>query len=85
MVLSIKDPEADRLARLLSERSGASLTEVILSALREQAMRLDKKPDAAHDLADAIQEVSRFNRASPLLDARLDADILGYNAQGIPS
>jgi antitoxin VapB len=39
MALSIKDPDADRLARALAERTGETLTEAVINALRERLER----------------------------------------------
>ena len=39
MALSIKDQEADRLARELAARTGETLTEAIVVALRERLAR----------------------------------------------
>jgi hypothetical protein len=40
MPLSIKDPEADRLARALARRTGETLTEAAINALRERLERV---------------------------------------------
>ena len=39
MALSVKNPEADQLARKLSGVTGLSLTDAVLKALREQLIR----------------------------------------------
>ena len=39
MALSIKDPEADRLARELATRTGETLTQAVVVALRERLAR----------------------------------------------
>jgi antitoxin VapB len=46
MVLSIKDPKADQLARKLAQRTGETLTQavIIITALRE---RLAREQDGA--------------------------------------
>ena len=40
MALSLKDPEVDRLARELADRTGETLTEAIRVALRDRLVRL---------------------------------------------
>src|SRR2546428_10532465 len=40
MALSVKDPEADRLAREVTARTGETLTTAIVVALRERLARL---------------------------------------------
>ena len=39
MPLSIKDPDADGLARALAQRTGETLTEAVINALRERLER----------------------------------------------
>ncbi len=39
MPLSIKDPDADRLARALTHAPGETLTEAVINALRERLER----------------------------------------------
>jgi antitoxin VapB len=43
MPLGIKGPEADRLARALAQRTGETLTEAVIKALRELARRCATK------------------------------------------
>ena len=40
MALSLKDPEADRLAREVAARTGETLTRAVITALRERLARL---------------------------------------------
>jgi antitoxin VapB len=58
MTLSIKDNEADALARELAERTGESLTEAVKRALRE---RLDRESGqtAAHGLSQRLLAIGR--------------------------
>jgi antitoxin VapB len=84
MALSIKDPEADRLARELAEATGESLTEVVVKALRER-LRL-VKPDTRTEeqyLADIRKIVDDFNRHR-VLDDRTADEIIGYDERGLP-
>jgi antitoxin VapB len=39
MALNIKDPEADRLARERAARTGESITQTVVKALRERLKR----------------------------------------------
>ncbi|MFN3314623.1 MAG: type II toxin-antitoxin system VapB family antitoxin [Hyphomonas sp.] len=48
MALSIKTEEADRLARLLAELTGETMTEAVTKALRERVERL-RGGQAAHE------------------------------------
>jgi antitoxin VapB len=43
MALSIKAPEADKLARQLAQTTGESITEAVIVAMRERLVREQKK------------------------------------------
>ena len=60
MALRIDDPEVDRLAQELAERTGTSVTEVVRAALRE---RLDRT-SAAHTVTDPVvaEAIARARR-----------------------
>jgi antitoxin VapB len=83
MALSIKDPEVDALARELAARTGVSITEAVLVALREQLARERAKALAGIDLAEALMEIGRRCAALPLLDDRPPDEIL-YDEHGLP-
>lgn len=84
MALSIKDPEADRLARALAARTGETLTEAIVVALRE---RLARETGRAHvvPLHEELAAIRRRCAGLPVLDARSPDDILGYDEPGLPA
>ena len=84
MGLSIKHPEADRLARRLAQRTGEGITEAILKAIRERLEREERKssPLSVKDELTAFQQ--RLARL-PVLDNRSPEDIIGYDASGLPS
>jgi antitoxin VapB len=81
--LNIKNPEVDRLARELSERTGESITEVVLNALRERLVREDGR-NLVLPLKEEILAIGRRCAALPDLDRRSPDEILGYNADGVP-
>jgi antitoxin VapB len=81
MPLSIKSAEADRLARILSKKTGRSITEVVLHALREALRREEGRP-APTDLAEDLMAIGRHCAALPDRDLRSDNEILGYNENG---
>lgn len=83
MALNIKNDEADRLARELSELTGESLTDVIIAALRE---RLEREVGRRHDfgLKEEIARIQRRVAQLPRLDDRSDDEILGYDEHGLP-
>lgn len=81
MALSLKNPEAERLAREIASETGESLTAVIIQALRERLERL-RGVRRAPDLAEAIMEISKRCSALPDLDERSADEILGYDRAG---
>jgi antitoxin VapB len=83
MALSIKDPEADRLARELAARTGETLTEAVVVALRERLARQTGRPGAV-PLRDELAAIRRRCAALPVFDDRSAEEILGYDARGLP-
>ena len=82
MALNIKDPEADALARKLAARTGETLTEAVLNAIKERLERTEnaRKPNLRAELAAIRARCSSL----PILDARTAEDILGYDNAGLP-
>lgn len=82
MALSIKNEEADALARELAALTGESLTDAVVQSLRERLERkravVDSRP-----LADRLMEIGRGCAALPLMDARTPDEILGYDRHGL--
>ena len=46
MSLNIKHPEADRLARELAEKTGETITEAVINALRDRLAREEGRTSA---------------------------------------
>ena len=84
MPLSIKDPDADRLARALAQRTGETLTEAVINALRERLERELRKDQSIENLIEDVTEIGRHCAALPLLDPRGPDEILGYDKNGLP-
>jgi antitoxin VapB len=84
MPLSIKDPDADRLARALAQRTGETLTEAVINALRERLERELRKEQAVETLVEDAMEIGRHCASLPLLDRRRADEILGYDENGLP-
>ena len=83
MALSIKNPEADLLARELAACTGETLTEAVLTALREWLRREQgrlRKPK----LMDELLAISDRCAALPDFDTRTPEEIVGYDEHGIP-
>ena len=83
MALSIKDPEADRLAREVAARTGETLTTAVIVALRERLARLRGRSKRRR-LRDELREIGRRCAQLPTLDDRASEEILGYDERGLP-
>lgn len=83
MALSIKHPEADRLARELSRVTGESLTDAVMRALRERLVRHQGRTKAV-SLSERLRALRLKSAALPVLDDRSADEILGYDEQGMP-
>ena len=83
MALSIKHPEADRLARDLAAATGETLTEAVLKALQERLLR-ERGRARSPRLRDQLREIRERCSKLPVLDDRSPDEILGYNEIGLP-
>ena len=83
MALSIKDPEADRLATELAARTGESLTQAVVVALQERLARETGRTTSI-PLGEELAGIRRRCAALPVLDTRTAEEILGYDARGLP-
>ncbi len=83
MALSIKHPEADRLARQLAAQTGESLTEAVLTALRERLVREQGRATTPR-LRDELRAIRHRCAQLPVLDTRTADEILGYDENGLP-
>lgn len=83
MALSIKDGEADRLARELASATGESLTTAVATAIRERLARVTGA-EYGDDLQAALNAIALRAAALPVLDPRPPDEILGYDADGLP-
>ena len=83
MALSVKDPEADRLAREVAARTGETLTTAVVVALRERLARLRGRPKRRR-LRDELREIARRCTQLPTLDDRTADQILAYDERGLP-
>lgn len=83
MALNIKDPETDRLARDVAAATGESITRAVHSALQEKLERLRASKDAT--FFDDIDRITQRAAQLPVLDARTDEQIIGYDEHGLPS
>lgn len=83
MVLSIKNEEADRLARELAAVTGESLTDAVIEALRERIQR--ERGRAGLSKAEKLRRLVAEIQALPVLDDRTADEIIGYDENGLPT
>jgi antitoxin VapB len=83
MALSIKHPEADRLAREVARRTGTSLTGAVIAALTEKLAR-ERCRTSKPRLSEELAAIRRRCAQLPVLDARSPGEILGYHEHGTP-
>lgn len=81
MALSIKSDEADRLARELAVRTGESLTQAVIVALRE---RLSRENARRVPVEARLRRLQAEVATMPIHDRRAAEDVLGYDADGLP-
>ena len=84
MALSVKDPEADRLAREVARLTGESLTETVKTALAERLDRERRKRGLQRGTHEVIERIRAELREAPILDDRGPEEILGYDEHGLP-
>lgn len=82
MALSLKNAELERLARRRAKRRGETLTEAILSALKESERNAGKEGKGV--TVDEILRLADKVRELPVLSTRSEDEILGYDEHGIP-
>lgn len=83
MALSIKNPEADRLARDLANTTGESLTDAVVNALRERLERTQRQRSAG--VAQRLRRLAAEVGEIPVIDLRHADDIVGYDEDGLPT
>ncbi len=82
MALNIKDPEADRLARELAAKTGETLAETVIEALRQGLRREAAK--APLSLKDKTMAISQRSARLPRRSGRTPDEIVDYDKHGAP-
>lgn len=80
--LNIKNPEADRLARDLSNLTGESMTQAVIEALRERLER-ERRARSEKALAAELLEIGRRCARLGRRDAT-DHGTLLFDERGLP-
>lgn len=84
MPLSIKDPEADRLAREVARITGETITQAVVTSLRERLKKVERTPAEIEAIVEDAMEIVRHAASLPVLDNRSADEILGYDEIGLP-
>jgi antitoxin VapB len=82
MALSIKDPEADRLAREVAKATGETLTGAVVQSLRERLARVRRRQ--GRHLSEEILKIGQRCAELPIQDERSDDEIIGFDERGLP-
>ena len=88
MALYIKNPNVEKSARRLARLTGETLTEATERAIEERLERLRPARLSGHGATQLERDLLRIAHqcaALPDLDTRSADEILGYDAEGLPS
>ena len=83
MALSIKNPEADKLARELARETGESLTDAVIRSLRERLRRVRGRSSSMR-ISEELRMIRERCATLPVFDDRETDEILGYDDRGLP-
>jgi antitoxin VapB len=85
VALTIQNPETERLARELAEKTGETVDSVLLSALRERNAKWQPKRFLTDGTAFRVLSEAQERFAElPVLDDRPPEELLGYDEWGLP-
>lgn len=84
--LNIKNPEAYRLVKELSDATGESMTQVVIESVRERLARLrtDRQADVDARVARILELAATIHDAAPAGYWEQDFDELLYDDGGLP-
>jgi antitoxin VapB len=82
-VLHIENPKAAALARELAERTGESVSDVVVHALEHEIERNPRRRERAsrEEILKIVEEMHKL----PILDPRSADELVGYDEDGLPS
>jgi antitoxin VapB len=84
MTLKIKHPEVDKLAKELAHTTGETVSEAIMTALRERLEREQARQKQTDQLVEKLLRIGQECAALPVLDSRIPEDIIDYDQYGVP-
>lgn len=79
MAINIKNVEADRLARELSQITGETIIEAVIKSLAERLEREKNKQITPLPLQQELLTIAQRYQTLPTFDNRTEEEILGYN------
>ena len=82
MAFSIRNSQAEQLAREVAAISGENLTQTIIHALEERLERLKGRRTATNTVGE-IMAISKRCSSLPDIDQRSPEEILNYNQSGV--
>jgi antitoxin VapB len=82
-VLSLKDPETDRLARALTSLTGETLTDAVRKALGERLERELLRRGETMALVDRLLQIGEHCASLPDRDTRSPDELIGYDEMGM--
>ena len=83
MAFNIKNDEADSLLRELTNLTGESLTDAVITSLRERVQR-ERRLRVLRGADPLTAAIDRL-RSMTVIDHRDVADILGFDERGLPT
>lgn len=92
-MITIDDPETERVARELAARDGETVEDFIRRAVRAQAavetpvrsVQAEVPPEVRDRRLAALREFQKTIATLPILDPRSPDEILGYDEHGLPT
>ncbi len=85
MTVLIKDHETDELIREMARRTGETITQAVKTAAKERLERLTPVRSGSVD-SERLEAILAKIRAYPRANEHLtDDEIIGYDANGVPS
>ncbi|MBY0505033.1 MAG: type II toxin-antitoxin system VapB family antitoxin [Bryobacteraceae bacterium] len=84
MALSIRNPEAEAMAREIAELTGESLNSAVTEALRNRLRELKDNQADQEKLLDELMEIAHRCASLPVRSQEPEDQTLGYDRWGIP-
>jgi antitoxin VapB len=84
VVLNIKDPETDRVARELAAATGESITVAVRRAMEERLRRV-RASGAEQAIRADIDGIVARGRARALRESAAQPDPIAYDENGLPA